>query len=179
MYLRRIQYLLAPIVDAAFRINFPELRKFMAKVNGENDNNAAIAWKGFALNASGSSWHIDSNDYIDGICALVPFGDYTGGELAITDLKMTFDIRPGDIFFFSSRHLIHGNLEFIGERYSIVFFLHQLAVSDFFIRTNNQGIKTTEEALGYCKNHYAYKESNIVRKAKKNRNEHVDLYRFK
>jgi len=165
MYFHLIQQHLTPIVDAAFRINFPELRKFMVNVNGEHENNASIAFKGFALNASISTWHVDAHDYVNGICALIPFGEYEQGELVIPDLCLTFNLRPGDIFFFASRRLIHGNLQSRGVRYSIVYFLHQVAVSDFFVRSNV--FQSIEQALTYCKSHYAYKP-NSPSKAKSN-----------
>jgi hypothetical protein len=32
----------------------------------------------FALNDSISDWHVDYADFIDGFCAVIPFGDFDG-----------------------------------------------------------------------------------------------------
>lgn len=56
-----------------------------------------------------------------------------GGQLTLYDLGMHFDIRPGDIFFFRSRRIIHGNQPVVkGIRNSLVFFMHEIGVSDYF-----------------------------------------------
>lgn len=58
-----------------------------------------------------------------------------GGQLTLYDLGMHFDIRPGDVFFFRSRQIIHGNQPLIkGVRNSLVFFMHEIGVSDYFKR---------------------------------------------
>ncbi len=55
--------------------------------------------------------------------------------MTLYDLGMHFDIRPGDIFFFRSRRIIHGNQPVVkGIRNSLVFFMHEIGVSDYFKR---------------------------------------------
>ncbi len=73
------------------------------------------------LNRGGSDPHIDSEDRVGGCCCVVPIGtDWTGGELAFRDLHVAVDCTPGDVVFFRSAELYHENLDYYGDRRSIV-----------------------------------------------------------
>jgi hypothetical protein len=85
-----------------------------------NAQSASSPFPGFVLNLQVStSAHVDSAD--DGICVVVPFGKYEGGELVLRDAGLVFDLRQGDIFFFPSFAITHFNLHFKGFRGSVVF----------------------------------------------------------
>ncbi|TFK62691.1 hypothetical protein BDN72DRAFT_737059, partial [Pluteus cervinus] len=71
----------------------------------------AYPFLGFALNLCvATSAHKDRND--KAICAVIPFGEWTGGELCLYEPGLVFDIKPGDIFIFPSAKVTHFNLDF-------------------------------------------------------------------
>jgi hypothetical protein len=73
------------------------------------------------LNRGGSGPHYDKMDEHEGLCCVVPYGNYTGGDLVFPELKLRFVVRPGDIIYFRSRELLHENFAVKGHRRSIVF----------------------------------------------------------
>jgi len=73
------------------------------------------------LNKGGSGPHYDKMDEPEGLCCVVPYGKYTGGDLVFPELELRFVVRPGDIIFFRSRELLHENFAVRGHRRSIVF----------------------------------------------------------
>lgn len=73
------------------------------------------------VNQGGSGPHIDGEDWTDGCCCVIPFGEeWSGGELVFRDLGLGFALKPGDVIFFRSARLVHENLPFEGKRRSIV-----------------------------------------------------------
>ena len=75
-----------------------------------------------------SGEHVDLNDIPDGWTAMVPLGNYEGGELYLPDIGVRLPYRPRDVVFFRSRLLRHFTDYFNGvPRYVLVF-------------TNNQGV---------------------------------------
>ncbi|TFK60397.1 hypothetical protein BDN72DRAFT_779467 [Pluteus cervinus] len=79
----------------------------------------AYPFTNFVVNICAStSAHKDSND--EGLCVVIPFGDYTGGELCLYEPGLTFPIQPGDILMFPSSKFTHFNLHFNGFRGSFV-----------------------------------------------------------
>jgi hypothetical protein len=73
------------------------------------------------LNKGGSGPHYDKMDEPEGLCCVVPYGKYSGGDLVFPELELRFVVRPGDILFFRSRELMHENFAVKGHRRSIVF----------------------------------------------------------
>lgn len=69
--------------------------------------------------------HKDRSDVPNGWVAMVCWGDFSGGYLALPDLGVKLDFKPGDIIFFRSRLLEHFVTDFEGERSSMVFFTHE------------------------------------------------------
>lgn len=57
--------------------------------------------------------HFDKNDPTFGHAFIVPFGDYTGGDLVMNNIHTAFIVRPGDIAHFAARQIEHWNTEFI------------------------------------------------------------------
>lgn len=84
------------------------------------------AWSTCAINFNyASKGHYDDDDYQNGLCWVVVFGDFEGGELYFRDLNITIAIRPGDVIAFRSFELFHEVREYTGQRYSIVMFQSQ------------------------------------------------------
>ena len=73
-----------------------------------------------------SDFHWDEHDEPNSLCCIVSLGDFDGGELCFPQLQIVIPLRPGQIFAFSSRLLLHGNLPVTrGIRHSIiVYFVH-------------------------------------------------------
>lgn len=74
---------------------------------------------GFVLNIQCcTEGHTDNGDTT--ICAVIPFGDYEGGELVLHEAGLVLDIKRGDVLIFPSHLINHFNLHFKGFRGSIV-----------------------------------------------------------
>jgi predicted 2-oxoglutarate/Fe(II)-dependent dioxygenase YbiX len=67
-----------------------------------------------------SPFHIDIND--NGMCTIVPVGNWEGGELIIPHLEIMLKLIKGQVLMFRSSLLIHGNALAKGVRFSMVFF---------------------------------------------------------
>lgn len=66
-------------VDSLFKNNFPELWNFLKQVIARDEyGDVSKVYRMFALNDSTSDWHTDYADYIDGYCAVIPFGNFEG-----------------------------------------------------------------------------------------------------
>ncbi|TFK58372.1 hypothetical protein BDN72DRAFT_782173, partial [Pluteus cervinus] len=82
---------------------------------------AAYPFTGLVINfCVSTSAHRDHND--EGLCAVIPFGEYDGGQLCLFEPGLVLDIKPGDIVIFPSADITHFNLHFNGERGSFVFY---------------------------------------------------------
>jgi hypothetical protein len=91
------------------------------------------------INKGGTAPHYYYKDEPEGYCCVVPLGDFSGGELVFREHKLRFSIKPGDIIFFHFRNMIHENLEFTGERYSLVFTTHHNMFTEFGQPVNRIG----------------------------------------
>jgi len=74
--------------------------------------------------------HYDSDDFSNGLCWVMPIGNYTGGELRFFGLNIEVDLQPGDLICFQSKHLLHGNNPYEGIRHSLVFFTNHAMFFD-------------------------------------------------
>lgn len=81
-------------------------------------------WHVLAYNIKlASEIHKDKFDYKDGICIIIPVGDFEGGDITINEFKLNFKCLFGDIFVLSSARYFHQNQEILrGYRNSIVLF---------------------------------------------------------
>ena len=70
-----------------------------------------------------TEFHIDLND--NGLCTVVPVGDWEGGNLIIPHLEIKIKLVKGQVVMFRSNLLIHGNDNAKGIRFSMVFFSHK------------------------------------------------------
>ena len=67
--------------------------------------------------------HIDANDYKNGLCFVIPFGNWIiGGQLIFPDINLEVELSSGDLICFQSHSLSHFVNDFEGERNSIVLF---------------------------------------------------------
>jgi hypothetical protein len=109
-----------------FKILEPNLYKIYRRIKLEKRNFGA--WSNCALNAkiknSGMKEHIDSHDFRNGYCWVVPFGDFTGGDIEFPELNLRIPFEAGDVIYFQSFNLIHKVNNFEGDRMSIVMYTH-------------------------------------------------------
>lgn len=69
--------------------------------------------------------HKDKKDFRHGLCWIVPFGQFKGGELFFRELGITVHMRPGVVLAFKSYELMHEVNAYKGWRYSLVLYQHQ------------------------------------------------------
>jgi hypothetical protein len=84
-------------------------------------------WSTCALNINfACARHHDSKDFRGGFCWVIPFGTFTsGGELVFEDMKLLFDMAPGNVVAFRSFDIYHSVKEYSGGvRNSLVLFTH-------------------------------------------------------
>jgi len=65
--------------------------------------------------------HKDLGDIKCGICVIICWGDFEGGELVFTELMSCVPFPAGSIIMFWSAIISHYNLPVTGNRYSMVF----------------------------------------------------------
>ena len=87
-------------------------------------------WHGCAINSGlddpvGSGTHQDVKDYTRGFNCVLPYGEFTGADLVLWQLKLMVELRPGDVFMFYGSLIAH-NVTGIesGERCSVDMFCH-------------------------------------------------------
>jgi hypothetical protein len=68
-----------------------------------------------------SAYHADRGNLRGVMSALLPMGNFTGGELVLPRWRIAIALRPGDLLLFDPQEL-HGNLPFEGERLSAIFY---------------------------------------------------------
>jgi len=62
--------------------------------------------------------HTDPTD--DGLCVVIPFGDWEGGELCLYDPGVVLELEAGNVVVFPSDRISHFNLEMSGLHGSLV-----------------------------------------------------------
>jgi ectoine hydroxylase-related dioxygenase (phytanoyl-CoA dioxygenase family) len=66
-------------------------------------------------------FHKDKSDVAWGFCVVIPFGEFTGGELIFPEIFQSVHLQAGDIMVFPSALLTHGNGAVTsGKRHSLV-----------------------------------------------------------
>jgi hypothetical protein len=68
-----------------------------------------------------TAYHTDTGNLRGVMSAMMPLGNFTGGELILARWRIAIALKPGDLLFFDPQQL-HGNLPFDGERISAVFY---------------------------------------------------------
>jgi len=88
-------------------------------------------WAGAAINQAMTPYrtlqhHQDWNDYKSAPNAVVPYGDYQGGDLVLSQAKCIIELRPGDALIFMGSLICHGNTKIIsGIRNSVNLFTNK------------------------------------------------------
>jgi hypothetical protein len=68
-----------------------------------------------------SAYHADRGNLRGVMSAIMPMGNFTGGELILARWRLGIAYKPGDLLLFDPQQL-HGNLPFEGERLSAIFY---------------------------------------------------------
>ena len=66
-------------------------------------------------------YHQDGRNLPGSITAIMPMGEFSGGELVLARYGIKIAYRPGDLLLFDAK-LFHGNLPFAGLRMSAVYY---------------------------------------------------------
>jgi len=69
-----------------------------------------------------TAYHFDRGNLKGVMTALMPMGNFSGGELVFPRWRLSIGFKPGDLLFFNSAEILHGNLPFEGERLSAAFY---------------------------------------------------------
>ncbi|KAK0242064.1 hypothetical protein EDD85DRAFT_934815 [Armillaria nabsnona] len=84
-----------------------------------NDQSPAYPFSGFVVNVGvATDGHRDGFDKL--ACVVIPFGEWTGGELCLYEAGFVWRLKPWDILIFPSGRITHFNLHFAGLRGSLV-----------------------------------------------------------
>ncbi|CUS06608.1 unnamed protein product, partial [Tuber aestivum] len=101
----------------------------------DNFTRMAGAWHGVAINecmvpnGTNLETHVDWKDINYGYNAVLPWGDFGGGNLIFWQARIVYEVRPGDCLFFMGSVIAHGVSEITsGERYSVDLFCHKSAI---------------------------------------------------
>lgn len=99
-----------------------------------NETSPAYPFGGFVVNICvATDAHRDIGDKI--LCVVIPFGDYTGGDLGVYETGILWGLAPGSVFIFPSCELTHFNLHYSGLRGSLV--LHSDRWGDKWVENHN------------------------------------------
>ncbi len=80
-------------------------------------------WMGASLNINfATKLHNDGTDFEEGICCIIAFGDFEGGELWCPSECVHIKFGEGDVFLFHSYKFKHVVKNFVGKRYTIALF---------------------------------------------------------
>ena len=74
---------------------------------------------------------------------MVPFGNFTGGELCFPTIGLKVKMEPGDLVAFDSFNMPHSVAEHEDERYSLVFHQHQTMFFQAIPKAQANGTVTT------------------------------------
>ncbi|KAJ7123897.1 hypothetical protein C8R43DRAFT_1135929 [Mycena crocata] len=115
---------------------YAELKIYVTKLP-LNQRSAAHPFGGFVINVSAATrGHRDRFDKL--FCVVIPFGNWTGGELGLYELGFVFRLHAWDMFVFPSCDITHFNLHFKGVRLSIV--LHSDKAGDTWMVLKPMGL---------------------------------------
>lgn len=81
------------------------------------------SWGMIALNTFAAKSHIDSKDDFNGICCIVTFGNFSGGDLYFPSEKLSVACKNGTIIMFHSAKYTHYVKKFKGNRKSVILYM--------------------------------------------------------
>lgn len=110
------------------RANFPHMYERYKAVNVSLKFGI---WTSAALNVNFAvNTHKDSGDDEDGICAVIVFGEFEGGEICFPDQLICIPVVGGYIVIFHSCKYRHYVANFVGCRYSIVLYTQKSVIKN-------------------------------------------------
>ncbi|KAJ7748462.1 hypothetical protein DFH07DRAFT_775647 [Mycena maculata] len=120
-----------------------EIKIFVTKLP-LNEWSAAYPFGGFVVNVSAcTDGHRDGFDKL--FCVVIPFGNWTGGEICLYELGLVFRLHAWNIMAFPSCEVTHFNLPFKGERLSLV--LHSDKFGESWVQDLNGWFPRNEESV--------------------------------
>lgn len=112
-------------VNQIFKEHFPLLFAWYDSLSKLLPHKLFGAFATCVLNVDFAVWsHKDPHDCKNGYCFVLEFGDFTGGDLVLEDLKINIECSPGDLVVFPSHLLYHKVENYEGWRSSLVFLSH-------------------------------------------------------
>jgi hypothetical protein len=91
-----------------------------------------------------TAYHHDTGNMRGVMSALMPMGQFTGGELILPRWRIAIAFTPGDLLLFDPQQL-HGNLPFEGDRLSAIFYCaHRIAVE---VGANDRAVVDGQEGI--------------------------------
>jgi hypothetical protein len=110
------------VVSSLIRKHLPDVHRDLAifcEILPLNIRPATYPFPGCVINLQVCTQaHLDAGD--SGVCVVLPFGDFSGGELVLYEAGLVIEAQEGDIVIFPSFGLTHFNMSFQGVRGSIV-----------------------------------------------------------
>jgi len=120
--IRLLSFWFSPYLSLQIRGRLPDHYVRLSAVFGEipfQQNLLSYPFTNLVVNLGAeTSAHVDPQD--DELCAVFPFGNWTGGELCLYEPGITLELRAGDVVLFPSNRITHFNLRMAGHRGSMV-----------------------------------------------------------
>lgn len=109
------------------------VKKFSAFVEllPARESSICQPFSGFVLNVNvETNLHRDPKD-LGGLCLVVPFGNFEGGELCLLEPGLVIPLEAGDMTLFHSSRTTHFNLPYTGTRGSLI--MHSDAAAERWV----------------------------------------------
>ncbi|RPB01471.1 hypothetical protein L873DRAFT_1842436 [Choiromyces venosus 120613-1] len=126
---------LSTLLEGVFQVTCPEtfhIYKSVFNSLPKNDANRGIKdclgiWtlRGIVLDAF-TDVHVDLKDVCKGFCAIVPLGNFTGGNFCLPSLGISIPMVAGEVIFLKFHLIPHYVGQWTGHRFSLVHYTHQV-----------------------------------------------------
>ncbi|KAJ7122258.1 hypothetical protein C8R44DRAFT_591344, partial [Mycena epipterygia] len=108
--LEEMIHLISIIMEIHLSHEYEEIKVYVTRLP-LNERSMAYPFGGFVINVSFSTrGHCDRFNKL--FCIVIPFGEWTGGELGLFEPGFLFRLRPWDALIFPSCDITHFNLPF-------------------------------------------------------------------
>lgn len=113
------------LLDELFKKSFPALHKEYYNAIADIETETFGAWANITVNHNfACKPHRDKKDFYHGLCWVIPFGSWTGGNICFKEIDVEVKLNSSDVICFASAKLTHWVQSYIGERNSLVLFTH-------------------------------------------------------